>query len=293
MALLPRFTADASGDKIPGSLANKLLRNYDITLESTIAQIDEIKKTRPLTRREAIIYRKLLYKGFIRPQDYNAYLQAHGKINQPSENTLRYNDKIRLAIENDEPHFNVGGKNVYLPDAAVTLLPPIAKLSPYFARFRVPKYFNKLDLRDYLYSLYGLRVFNVATSLSRKKFLKEPDNLGRWLSRQHKIMIVEMEKPFIWPTKINDDVKEDVLQRDIAIELDNHNNTIYEQIGSDSFKPLPEKIFDGCSGALEPLPQPFISKKVYEKFTTQNAQESKAEREKKLLQSIDKLIEQL
>ncbi|XBW36569.1 hypothetical protein QEN19_002144 [Hanseniaspora menglaensis] len=293
LGLLPRFTADVTGELIPGSLANKLEKNFEITLNSTVAEIEAIKSKRPLTRREAIIHRKLLYKGFIRPQDYNAYLQAHGKINQPSDSTLKHNDKIRLAIENDEPHFNVGGKNVYLPDAAITLLPPIAKLSPHFARFRVPKYFNKLDLRDYLYSIYGLRVFNISTSLTRKKFLKEPDNLGRWLTRQHKIMIVEMEKPFVWPTKMNDDIKEDILQKNIAVELDKHNNTIYEQIGSDSFKPLPENIFDGCSGSLEPLPQPFISKKTYKKFAAQNAQELKKKSEKEFVESVDKLIEKL
>ena len=293
LALLPRFAADITGDKIAGSLANKLEKNYEITLNSTLEQIEEIKKTRPLTRREAIIQRKLLYKGFIKPQDYNAYLEAHGKINQPSENTLKHNDKIRLAIENDEPHFTVGGKNVYLPDAAITLLPPIPKLSPYFARFRVPKYFNKLDLRDYLYSIYGLRVFNISTSLTRKTFLNQPDNLGRWLTRQHKIMIVEMEKPFIWPSKINDEVKDDILQKDIAIELDKHNNTIYEQIASDTFKPLSDKIFDGCSGPLDPLPQPFISKNVYKKFSAQNAKELKNKKEKELIENVDKLIEQL
>lgn len=63
----------------------------------------------------------------------------------------------KAGIEQGKEHFKVGGNKVYFPKARIILLRPNAKHTPYQAKFIVPKSFNKLDLRDYLYHIYGLK----------------------------------------------------------------------------------------------------------------------------------------
>jgi large subunit ribosomal protein L23 len=74
-----------------------------------------------------------------------------------------------------------------------------------FAKFLVPLWFNKLDLRDYLFHGYNVRAFNI-----RSHILQRPADLlyktphGRWIRKWHRVqslkfMIIEMDKPFVWP----------------------------------------------------------------------------------------------
>lgn len=106
-----------------------------------------------------------------------------------------FQEEVALGL----PHFKVGNKQVYLPKARVVLLPPLAKHTPYQARFLVPRSFNKLDLRDYLWHVYGLRALNITVQLMPAVWRRTMMDYGRHRSRQMKKMTIDMEEPFVWP----------------------------------------------------------------------------------------------
>ncbi|GMG21316.1 unnamed protein product [[Candida] boidinii] len=110
---------------------------------------------------------------------------------------------VRESIERDEPHFSVGSKKLFFPGARICLLRPNAKHTPYQAKFIVPKSFNKLDLRDYLYHIYGLRVLNITVALTPAKFQRSLPMPYRTRHRapQIKKMTVDLTEPFIWPAE--------------------------------------------------------------------------------------------
>ncbi|KAG7878527.1 hypothetical protein KL905_004131 [Ogataea polymorpha] len=164
---------------------------------------------------------------------------------------------VKEAIENDEPHFTVGAKKLYFPSARVTLLRPNAKQTPYQAKFLVPKSFNKLDLRDYLYHLYGLRVLNVTVALTPAKW-EYP--IGPGFSSRHRVaqkkkMTVDMIDPFVWPeeTEFFKNQAEFIEQRDA------YREDKLEAVGSDKLKP--SKAFEGIIDR-HPQPMNFVPKIV-------------------------------
>lgn len=110
-------------------------------------------------------------------------------------NYRNFKDEIAFG----KPHFRVGEKQIYLPKARVCLLRPNAKHTPYQAKFLVPRNFNKMDLRDYLWNVYGLRALNVTVQLLPAKFSRSMDDHARYRVSQYKKMTIDMEEPFIWP----------------------------------------------------------------------------------------------
>lgn len=110
-------------------------------------------------------------------------------------NYLRFQEEVATG----QPHFRVGEKKVYLPKARVILLRPNAKHTPYQAKFSVPRNFNKMDLRDYLWNIYGLRALNVTVQLMFPRWRRGPDDYARFREPQYKKMTIDMEEPFIWP----------------------------------------------------------------------------------------------
>jgi large subunit ribosomal protein L23 len=79
------------------------------------------------------------------------------------------------------------------------------RLNPYQARFQVPLNFTKLDLRDYLFHAYNLKVFNIRSLIRQmpvRGTTEKPGELFREDSK--KFMIVEMEHPFVWPPEPED-----------------------------------------------------------------------------------------
>lgn len=106
-----------------------------------------------------------------------------------------FQEEVALGL----PHFKVGEKKVYFPKARVCLLRPNAKHTPYQAKFLVPRNFNKMDLRDYLWHVYGLRALNVTVQLLHARFTRTQDDHARYRSSQYKKMTIDMEEPFIWP----------------------------------------------------------------------------------------------
>lgn len=182
---------------------------------------------------------------------------------------------VRSALENDETNFTPGSKAIYLPFATVKLLRPNAKHTPYQAKFIVPKSFNKLDLRDYLYHIYGLRVLNVTSALMPGKFVRSmPAPYGtRYRDAQVKKMTVDLVDPFVWPAES----QEFIAERELTRELNKYREEKANAINSDLEKP--SKAFGGI---IDPKPQPmnFIPKLVEKQM--RNKKNKDSERVKKL-----------
>jgi large subunit ribosomal protein L23 len=76
---------------------------------------------------------------------------------------------------------------------------------PNFATFLVPLSLNKLDLRDYLFHAYGIRVHGVRSYIQMQKIQQDKPGAKRpkprkWFRpKSIKKMMVEMERPFVWP----------------------------------------------------------------------------------------------
>ncbi|KAI5197910.1 hypothetical protein E4T39_07036 [Aureobasidium subglaciale] len=100
--------------------------------------------------------------------------------------------------------FRVGAKEVYLPNFTVTLI-RTPRMSASFAKFIVPLNMNKLDLRDYLFHAYNVRVVSVRSYIDQQKVTQGRPNapkqqIKRWFRpRAIKKMTVELESPFVWP----------------------------------------------------------------------------------------------
>lgn len=88
------------------------------------------------------------------------------------------------------------------PNVPITLLR--SSYGPQFAKFRVPLYFSKLDLRDYLWHVYKVEIIAVRSYLKQQRVRAE-NNGGkpaarRWHRPQaHKHMTVQLVRPFVWP----------------------------------------------------------------------------------------------
>lgn len=163
-------------------------------------------------------------------------------------NLARFNDEIATG----EPHFKVGKNKVYFPKGRVCLLRPNAKHTPYQAKFLVPRNFNKMDLRDYLWHLYGLRALNVTVQLLHAKFTRGWNDLARYRGPQFKKMTIDMAEPFVWPelppdansfSSITDDQREIIQVKNSA--------------GSNKNKPI--KAFDGLYNKPT-VPNKFMTK---------------------------------
>ncbi|SMN19636.1 similar to Saccharomyces cerevisiae YDR405W MRP20 Mitochondrial ribosomal protein of the large subunit [Maudiozyma saulgeensis] len=153
------------------------------------------------------------------------------------------------------PHFRVGEKEIYFPKARIILLRPNAKHTPYQAKFIVPKSFNKLDLRDYLFHLYGLRALNITTQLLHGRFVRMSAFSGRFRGPQIKKMTIEMEQPFIWPEEPE---SSEVARwnEEFQNELNKYKAENQMSVGSDINKP--STAFDGTLGKYAEGAQPFI-----------------------------------
>ncbi|ODV93092.1 hypothetical protein PACTADRAFT_47162 [Pachysolen tannophilus NRRL Y-2460] len=162
------------------------------------------------------------------------------------------------SIDAGRPHFQVGGKRLYFPSARVVLLRPNAKHTPYQAKFIVPKSFNKLDLRDYLFHIYGLRATNITTQLLHGKYQRSlpMPYRARHRAPQIKKMTINMLEPFIWPQ--DESIKLLENEKKLAEETMQYFND-HTRVGSDKLKPS-----TAFGGIIDPeLPaENFVSKKI-------------------------------
>lgn len=201
----------------------------------------------------------------------------------------RIYDMFEKSIESNKPHFQVGGREVYFPKGNIILLRPNPKHTPYQAKFIVPKTFNKLDLRDYLYHLYGLRALNVTTQLLWGRWTRQSPISPRYRLPQIKKMTIEMADPFVWPEPL---AKEEY-RKDYNIEMQEELAKYGEdarRLGSDKLRPPTS--FGGIVGPYVPPTGPFIPKKLArkmlkkkEKALTMHKREEEAEIIKRYLAS--------
>lgn len=85
------------------------------------------------------------------------------------------------------------------PDHVVTFLRK-EHLPPNEACFQVPLRWNKFDLRDYLWNLYGVEVRKVRSYVKELPLAQRPGLPNSWYRPQSKkIMTVELAQPFQWP----------------------------------------------------------------------------------------------
>lgn len=179
-------------------------------------------------------------------------------IEEPKPNfATTVSKRFAEALSEDKPHFRVGEKSIYFPTAKVVLLRPNAKHTPNQAKFVVPRYFNKLDLRDYLYHVYGLRALNVTTQLLWARWTRETPRSPRFRDTQIKKMTIEMEDPFIWPEEFSEEERGRILKLEFSQQMEKYLDD-QNRLGSDKFKPPTS--FDGLVGPFPPAPEPFIPK---------------------------------
>ncbi|KAK3390926.1 hypothetical protein B0H63DRAFT_126477 [Podospora didyma] len=87
------------------------------------------------------------------------------------------------------------------PSHIIAFIRPKPRQPPTMATFVVPLKFNKLDLRDYLFHAYNVKVLAV------RSFVNQPPPQrkngvanGKWYRpRSMKMMIAELAQPFVWP----------------------------------------------------------------------------------------------
>ena len=95
----------------------------------------------------------------------------------------------------------IGGKKIYLPNFAIALRRSPAR-HPRTAVFSVPLTFNKLDLRDYLAHVYGLKTLSIRAFIIQSPLMERyEDTRGKHYHRNQneKRMVVEMVEPFVYP----------------------------------------------------------------------------------------------
>ncbi|EJS42208.1 mrp20p [Saccharomyces arboricola H-6] len=187
------------------------------------------------------------------------------EVNDPSRQVdkagagMKVSERIyewtKAGMEQGREHFKVGGNKVYFPKARVILLRPNAKHTPYQAKFIVPKSFNKLDLRDYLYHVYGLRALNVTTQLLHGKFNRMNLQTTRFREPQIKKMTIDMEEPFIWPEEPHPG-ENTFWDSTTPDNMEKYREERLNCLGSDANKP--GTAFDGVVGPYERVAQPFV-----------------------------------
>lgn len=102
------------------------------------------------------------------------------------------------------------------PSFTVTLL-HTPNIAPTFAQFLVPLSFNKLDMRDYLFHAYNVRVHNIRSfikqhpiqSVETGHWRDLPGKRRQFRPKSTKKMLVELDKPFVWPETPTDLAKWD------------------------------------------------------------------------------------
>ncbi|KAK4494193.1 hypothetical protein PRZ48_014491 [Zasmidium cellare] len=101
------------------------------------------------------------------------------------------------------PVFRTGTKELYLPAANITFL---RGRDPHHARFQVPLWFSKMDIRDYLWHCYGVETLSTRSYVKLTPVRPLPGHTPRRWHRKksRKFMTVELARPFVWPAEPED-----------------------------------------------------------------------------------------
>lgn len=207
-----------------------------------------------------------------------------GGLRKPTSVPAQILLKMRESIETGKPHFKVGGQQLYFPKARVILLRPNAKHTPYQAKFIVPKSFNKLDLRDYLFHIYGLRALNVTTQLLHARYTRTTPVTPRYRGPQVKKMTIDMAEPFIWPAEPED---KSPWNAEFSQELETYRNDRM-RLGSDMNRP--SKAFGGVLGPYPESPKPFIPRFLKRRLVNKKQREAKREQFLEQVSKVGKII---
>lgn len=169
-------------------------------------------------------------------------------------------DKTQQALaDKQEAHFRVGNKEVYFPHGKVVLLRPSAKATPFQAKFLVPRNFNKMDLRDYLFHVYGLRALNVTTQLQWARWKRVSPVQPRYRTTQQKKMTIEMEDPFVWPEPIPDTQIRAEFMFDVEANVSRYRN---ESLAAGARRLRKPTAFGGLLGPYPEAPAPYVPRKT-------------------------------
>lgn len=180
--------------------------------------------------------------------------------------------RLQQNIENDSAHFRIGEKEVYFPHAKIVLLRPNPKHTPFQAKFLVPRNFNKLDLRDYLWNIYGLRALNVTTQLLWAKWDRQHPRAPRFRQPQVKKMTIDMVDPFVWPEPTTENDMALKFRTEFHRELEKYAEDM-NRIGSDKLRPPTS--FGGLVGPYVEPPSPFIPKRLGRQMRNKKADAEK------------------
>ncbi|OJD37696.1 mitochondrial 54s ribosomal protein 41 [Diplodia corticola] len=129
----------------------------------------------------------------------------HTSANPPPSNLTRTTTTPHIPAAANAPSL----PRTRRPDFTITLLRS-SFLPPTFAKFIVPLKLNKLDMRDYLWHAYGVKVTNVRSFVQQAKIRQDDPARKRAMPRRWyrgpsiKKMTVEMDKPFVWPDEPED-----------------------------------------------------------------------------------------
>ncbi|KAF6842162.1 ribosomal protein L23 [Colletotrichum plurivorum] len=112
---------------------------------------------------------------------------------------------VRTLIKNTSgPSFKLGRKRVFFPEHVITFI-RTDKQPPNWATFHVPLRWNKFDLRDYLWNLYGVDSVNVRSWLKQKPVTRKGSGAGSYYRPlPDKYMTAELTTPFVWPEPPSD-----------------------------------------------------------------------------------------
>ncbi|EME78870.1 uncharacterized protein MYCFIDRAFT_212486 [Pseudocercospora fijiensis CIRAD86] len=103
--------------------------------------------------------------------------------------------------------FRVGKKELFIPNVNIAF---IRGRLPHEARFQVPLWFSKLDLRDYLWHAYQVEILRVRSYVKQSRVQSgKPHEIRPSVRRWHrpkakKYMTVSLVRPFVWPERSED-----------------------------------------------------------------------------------------
>lgn len=87
------------------------------------------------------------------------------------------------------------GPKLYFPNFVFTMVRSGKRRAPNEVVFRVPRILNKLDIKQYLEKIYGVRVMDVRTA----NFLPKLTRMGTNYTPGRKNAIVTINKSFTYP----------------------------------------------------------------------------------------------
>lgn len=136
--------------------------------------------------------------------DFVDDMEAQGTKLLPEEKFAVLTNPVKYF---SRPHNvpNLLRKQVYFPDFTVTLLR--SSPGPYYAKFKVPLWFSKLDMKGYLKQAYNVDSVHVRSWVAGGSVYRSTGGQSRGHAKRTeriKLMNVQLVKPFRWPVKDKD-----------------------------------------------------------------------------------------